>query len=133
MIVDANIATYWFVESPLSSVARTLLVRQDLIAPNLVRWEVARAMQKYVRAGQVSPSQAKLAVDRIAVYIGVFIDGEDLFEASWRIALRESHIVYDCLYVALALERRESLATADRRLAALARKLGIETMLVEPA
>ena len=49
-----------------------------------------------------------------------------------RLALLLAHPIYDCLYLALALERREPLATADRRMAALARTLNIETQLIGP-
>jgi predicted nucleic acid-binding protein len=49
------------------------------------------------------------------------------------VAILQSHKVYDCLYLALALERREPLATADRRLAAVAGTLGLDAVLVEPA
>jgi predicted nucleic acid-binding protein len=47
-------------------------------------------------------------------------------------AARSGHKIYDCLYLALALERHEPLATADRRLASLARSLNIETQLIGP-
>ena len=54
-----------------------------------------------------------------------------LLAAAIDIALANNHKVYDCLYLALAIERGEPLATADRRLAALATALNIETHLVE--
>jgi predicted nucleic acid-binding protein len=54
-------------------------------------------------------------------------------ENATNIAAEVNHKIYDCLYLALALERGEPLATADRRLATLAKELSIETHLIEPA
>ncbi|MBX3577864.1 MAG: type II toxin-antitoxin system VapC family toxin [Rhizobiaceae bacterium] len=131
MIVDANVATYWFVDTPMSPAARDLLARQDLSAPTLARWEMARTLQKYMRAGIVTPDLPRTALERVSIYIPVWIGIDEYLPAAWDIALQENHIVYDCLYLALALERSESFATADRRLAALSHKLGVETVLVE--
>jgi transcription-repair coupling factor (superfamily II helicase) len=55
-----------------------------------------------------------------------------LLPAAFGVAARSGHKIYDCLYLALALERHEPLATADKRLAALARSLNIKTQLIGP-
>ena len=44
---------------------------------------------------------------------------EHLHPLAIDLALARSQPVYDCTYLALALDRREPLATADRRMAAL--------------
>ena len=48
------------------------------------------------------------------------------------IALDTLTPVYDCLYISLALDRNDRIATADRRLAAVAGRLGVGTVLIEP-
>lgn len=60
------------------------------------------------------------------------ISDAELLPQAMSLALRMRHSVYVCLYLALALERRETLITADRRLAALAGTLNIPTELIEP-
>ena len=133
MIVDANIATYWFVETPLSSAARAFLSRTDLIAPDLVRLEIANALLKFLRAGEINDIQLAKAMNQIERTVSEFVDDAILLPRAIEISITANHKIYDCLYLALALERREPLATADRRLAALAQKLAIETQLIEPA
>jgi len=133
MIVDANLATYWYVPSPFSAAASTYMARSDLAAPQIVLPEAANALLKYMRAGQISADDVFTAVGRIPKVITTLIDDSSLTPNAARLSVAHNHKVYDCLYLALALQRREPLATADRRLAALARQLSIETELIEPA
>lgn len=132
MIVDANVAVYWFVSTPLSGGAASLLARDDLVAPKLARLEIARSLISYLQAALISREQALSAIDRVGGYFAELVDDQNLFRPAVDLSIDHHHIVYDCLYLALALERREPLATADRRLAALAERLGIETLLIEP-
>jgi predicted nucleic acid-binding protein len=132
MIVDANVAVYWFVSTALSGRAASLLMRDDLVAPKLARLEVARSLISYVQAALISREQALSAIDRVGGYFAELVDDETLFRQAVDLSINYRHIVYDCLYLALALERRLPLATADRRLAALAERLGVETLLIEP-
>jgi predicted nucleic acid-binding protein len=55
----------------------------------------------------------------------------DLMDEAVALALDNRHPVYDCLYLALAIERREPLLTADRKLAELARGSGVDAVLLE--
>jgi predicted nucleic acid-binding protein len=133
MIADANTATYWFVETPLSSQAKAFLSRTDLIAPNLVRLEMVNALLKFLRAGEIGAPQVAKAMNQMERTISEFVDDSVLLPRAIEISIWANHKIYDCLYLALAIERREPLATADRRMAALAQKLNIETHLIEPA
>lgn len=55
----------------------------------------------------------------------------DYITSAIDIALSEHHSTYDCLYLALAMTENLSLLTADRSLAALAKKLGCQVTLFE--
>ncbi|MBA3446558.1 MAG: type II toxin-antitoxin system VapC family toxin, partial [Pseudaminobacter sp.] len=111
MIVDANVATYWFVDTPLSNAARAILSRADLIAPNLVRLEIANALLKFLRAGEISGIQLAKAMAQTERTISEFIGDHTLLPRAIELAAANNHKIYDCLYLALALERREPLAT----------------------
>jgi predicted nucleic acid-binding protein len=132
MIVDANIATYWYVPSPFSAAATAYMNRVDLVAPQILLPEAANALQKYFRAGQISLPDLYTAIDRIPRLVEEFVSDTALTPMAVRLSIAHNHKIYDCLYLALALDRREPLATADRRMAVLAQSLSIETQLIEP-
>jgi predicted nucleic acid-binding protein len=133
MIIDTNIATYWFVETPLSGASRELLKRADLTAPSLIKLEVASALLKFLRSKLISERQLILAMEQIDRTHAEFVDCSSLLRRAIEISISNRHKIYDCLYLALAVERAETLATADKRLAAAAKALSIETQLIEPA
>ncbi|MDP3897107.1 MAG: type II toxin-antitoxin system VapC family toxin [Mesorhizobium sp.] len=132
-IIDASVATAWFADIQTSVPARLLLSRATLAAPNLLRIELTNALLKYVRAGLLPNTLPTKAVGMLEGTIFHWRDDRELLAVATKIAVTQRHKIYDCLYLALALERREPLATADRRLAAMARDLSIETELIEPA
>lgn len=131
-IVDASVATAWFVEIGTSRSARPLLSRAPLLAPALLRVEVASALLKYVRAGLLSASAPRDAVQALDGIVHEWVEDATLLPSAISLAIRNRHKIYDCLYLALALERREPLVTADRRLAAMAKELSIDIELIEP-
>lgn len=133
MIVDANLAAFWYAPSPFTAAALPFMSREDLAAPQMILPEAASALLKYMRAGQMSAEDVFIAVDRIPRIIRTLVNDAELAPTAARLAVTHPHKIYDCLYLALALERREPLATADRRLATLARKLSIDVQLIEPA
>jgi predicted nucleic acid-binding protein len=131
-IVDASVATAWFVEIGTSRSARPLLSRDPLLAPSLLRVEVASALFKYVRAELLSVSVPLVAVRALDSIVHEWVEDAALLPAAISLAVENRHKVYDCLYLVLALERREPLVTADRRLAAMAQELSINVELIEP-
>jgi predicted nucleic acid-binding protein len=133
MIADANIVVYWFVETPFTRPARALANSHELIAPGFIRLEVANALMKYMRAGVISADGVRDGTAHLDIAISEFVDGVSLVRAAVDLSIEVKHKVYDCLYLALALERQEALATADRRLAEVARRLSIDVQLIEPA
>jgi predicted nucleic acid-binding protein len=88
---------------------------------------------KYIRIGQLETAELFRAARALPIALDELVQDQSLLPAATRIAIDVNHKIYDCLYLALAIERREPLATADRRMAALAQKLNIETHLIEPA
>jgi predicted nucleic acid-binding protein len=61
-VVDANIAVKWFLEERGSKAAEALLSGPDkLIAPALIRVEVAAAITRKVRLGEIETKEAEEA------------------------------------------------------------------------
>lgn len=133
MIVDANVPIYWSIPGPFAAPCARIMSRLDLCAPSFLMVEAANGLLKYARAGVLHIDQIRETVDMIQEAIAEFVFDGGLLEKATHLAWAENHKVYDCLYLALAMQKRQPLATADRRLAVLARKYDIPTELIEPA
>jgi predicted nucleic acid-binding protein len=118
IVIDASVAVKWFSSETGRLAALALLEGRDkLIAPALIRVEVAGALVKKVRTGQVALGaiEAALATWYEAAVTGPLVtvpDDHDLPDAS-RLALELGHPIYDCLYLALANRYSIPLVTAD--------------------
>jgi predicted nucleic acid-binding protein len=130
MIVDASVAVPWLIETPFSKSAR-MLKHERAPTPAFILVETASALLKYVRIGILQGEDFLEALETLPLLFDEMTLDADLRASATTIAMAREHSVYDCLYLALALERRKAFATADRRLALVARTLGIETVLIE--
>ena len=89
-VVDASVAVKWLVTEAFSAEATRLLdAGLTLIAPELLFAEAANALWAICRRGDIA-SASRLAIDL-------------------------DHPVYDCFYLALAVQEQYPVVTADRR------------------
>ena len=120
LVVDASVAVRWVVRTPGSAEARSVLAEHNkrvltVHAPSLQRAEVANALWKYERAGQMSRSQIESAYGRYAG-ASIHYHAEPWLErVALVLAAAHDRSVYDCLYLALSIELGCELLTADRR------------------
>lgn len=120
IVVDASVIVKWFAPEPGNAAAQALVGR-ELVAPALLRVEVASALVKKGMRGELSPDDLKAA---LALWFGGLAEGQvalmpddhDLPEAC-AIALELRHPVPDCLYLAAARRLDSPLITADRKFA----------------
>lgn len=100
------------------------------VAPRLMVVEVASALRQKCARHALTTAQAAEALaatlDAIADGVVDLADDEALVPSALNLALTLSHKVPDCVYLALAEREGALLATADRKLLALARSRGIE-------
>jgi predicted nucleic acid-binding protein len=125
-VVDASVAVKWVVDEPYSDVSAALLDRPIAwLAPRLMLVEAAAALRRKVSARELSSVTGTAALRSIAdaTREGTIqlADDEHLVTEAFLLALDLGHKVPDCLYVALAEREGCALATADQRLASLAR------------
>jgi predicted nucleic acid-binding protein len=132
MIIDASVASHWFVDTEFSLSAAPYRDRPDLSAPGFLLLETANVLYKRSRRKEIEPARCADCIDLLRATIRNWTSDGLLVRMATGIAVERLHPVYDCLYLALALERREPIATADRRLAAMARELSIDVELIEP-
>jgi len=125
-VVDASVAVQWFAREPGSEASATLVEgKQPLVAPDIMPLEVANALWKKVRHGDVPAGDLQPAVTRILASDITLVPTLALLERAVRLAVEISHPVYDCVYLVLAEERGAPLASIDERLRAAARARGL--------
>ncbi len=113
LVIDASIAVKWVVEESGTADALILLQRTKLIAPELLLAECANILWKKVRKKELSAEEGLLAA---RILQGAEIElwpMRSLLEEATRLAVKLDHPAYDCVYLALALERDCRFVTAD--------------------
>lgn len=127
-VVDASVAAKWYFAEPGHEVADRILAagvegERELLAPDLIVPEFANVMWKRVRRRECSRAAAAQILALWDVDCPQLVASSDLAAQAFELAITLGQSVYDCLYLALAIELQASLATADRQLARLARSL----------
>jgi predicted nucleic acid-binding protein len=115
-LIDASIAVKWVVQEDGTSEALGLRRRAKLVAPELLAAECANILWRKVQRDELSRDEAFLAARLIQAADIEFLPARHLLEAATRIAVELDHPAYDCVYLALAVERDCRFVTADERL-----------------
>lgn len=125
-MVDASVAVQWFIPEPGSESSNVLLEStRSLLAPDLMPVEFANALWKKARRGDLSESDVYAALTRLLGADIVLVSTLALLPRATRLAVQTGHPVYDCVYLALAVERGAILATSDARLGRTAAGQGL--------
>lgn len=125
IVLDASVAIQWAVPSTAgtqSDAALRLLGRYvdreiEFVVPDLFWAEVANTLCKGVRQRRWSRADAEDGVAALIAYDFDTVPCLLLMNEAVPIALNFGITLYDCLYVALALQAKADLITADERLA----------------
>lgn len=113
-VIDASVAVKWFIEEEGSQRAEHLLdERVELYAPRILLGEVANALWKSVKRGEVPMPLAEEALRRLPRTVRFLFDTDDFLREALQMAVALDHPVYDCLYVEGARRRELRLVTAD--------------------
>ena len=119
-IVDSNVVAKWLLPEPESNRARALLrPTYRLRAPDLLMPELVNALWKRTMRGQLSEDESNaLLRDFLRFHIDVsvrLLPSQLIVKQALLIAHAERHSIYDCLYLASAVQARCRLITADDR------------------
>jgi predicted nucleic acid-binding protein len=117
IVVDASVALKWVFEEPGTDAALALR-GEELIAPAIWLAEAANALWRHVRLGETSAAEALTRLDELAEAPVATLQIEPHLSRALKLATELSHPVYDCLYLALALNYDTHVVTDDRRFAA---------------
>jgi predicted nucleic acid-binding protein len=130
LIVDASIAVKWLLYEEGSEEARKAVHGHDLAAPAFLRLEVFHVVWRRSRRSEATQKQLHDTLPALNRIIGSFERDEPLIPKAAEIAAAHALAIYDCLYLALALQDRAALITADQKQFAAARrlKIGVQTI-----
>lgn len=125
-VVDASVALKWYFREPGFEVAGRVLAEgiegtRDLLAPDWIVAEVAHALWRKVQREECSGEQAQEILELFGTDAPRLMESVPLAPRALELALRLRAGLYDCLYLAAAIEGEASLVTADARLARCAR------------
>ena len=92
------------------------LRNSTLIAPDLLVAECANILWKKVQRKELQKNEALLAARLLQGAEIELVPTRSLLEATTQLAIELAHPAYDCVYLALAMERGCRFITADDRL-----------------
>ena len=125
LVLDASVAIKWALPSAGESFTREslrLLKRYadsevDFIVPDVFWAEVGNVLWKGVRQRRWLPDQAEVVAGDMRARGFPTVSSLILLPEALTIAFAHDRSVYDCLYVALAVQTKRELITADEKLA----------------
>lgn len=134
-VLDASVALKWAIPSAnetLSAESLQLLKRYvdgeiDFVVPDIFWAEVGNVLWKGVRQRRWPRPLAEAVVLEMRERNFRTVSSHSLMLDALEVALLHDRSVYDCLYVALAIQFKIEMITADERLAnALAARLPVK-------
>ena len=118
LVIDASVAVKWLVaEEGSDAAARLLAGSDDLHAPRLMVSEVANALWRKARLGEIERSQVGASMAVVPEMPVRWSADEEVGADAVRLALALDRPVYDCVHLALAHRIGARLVTADVRFA----------------
>ncbi|MBI1388267.1 MAG: PIN domain-containing protein [bacterium] len=115
-VIDASVAIKWVFVEPLHNEARRILEEGHLLgAPDFLMLECANVCWVKMRRGDIGGDEALRVLTLIRRGIDRFYPLVGLVDRATKIAAEINHPVYDCLYLATAIENQSKLITADRK------------------
>jgi predicted nucleic acid-binding protein len=127
-VVDASVALKWYFPELGSDQAKRVLAEaidgeRQLLAPDLILIEFANVLWKKVQREECDRGEAEEILDAFGTDAPRLVASVPLVPRALELALRLGEVVYDCVYLAAAIEGEASLVTADARLARCARSV----------
>jgi predicted nucleic acid-binding protein len=117
-VVDANVAVKWVVSNPDTDDARAVISsKETLIAPDLLVAEFTNALWRHILVRDIVVGQAIDAIVGLRKVFSELVRSLELAQPALQLAIDLNCSPYDCLYAALALDRKCGFVTADRKFA----------------
>lgn len=118
LVADASVAVKWFVPEVQSAEARQWRTGPDeLHAPAIFfDLEISNILWKKVRRGEITRADADLILAQLPALPLTRHPETPVLALAFDLADRTNRTVYDCLYLAMAVQLGGRMLTADQRL-----------------
>jgi predicted nucleic acid-binding protein len=124
LVLDASAVVRIIEGSPQAVAMGEALASADLVlAPELMLTEVANALWRLQRAGQLEGAGLQQRFERAVALVDHIEPDRTLQAEALALATHLDHPVYDCLYLVLARREVAALLSADQRLLKLAARV----------
>ncbi len=125
LVLDASVAIKWampLAREPFTDESLRLLKRYadgevGFVVPDVFWAELGNVLWKGTRQGRWRQDEAEAVAADMKARDFKTVPSLVLIDEALRIAFAHDRAVYDCLYVALAVQSKTDLITADERLA----------------
>ena len=120
LVPDASVVSKWLLPEEDSNHAIRILDlyqddKLDLCAPSLLMAEVSQVLTKRLRRREINAAQAKKAFEYLLLNAPVPVETYSILQSAFHLSVAHQASYYDCLYLAVALEQRCDMVTADAR------------------
>jgi predicted nucleic acid-binding protein len=125
LVLDASVAIKWaiptarepFTDESLRLLRSYVAGELDFIVPDVFWAEVGNVLWKGARQKRWRQEEAESVTADMRARAFSTVSSLALLPEAMKIAFAHDRVVYDCLYVALAVQSKTDLITADERLA----------------
>lgn len=114
-VVDASVAMKWFIDEEDADKAELLLRSRELIAPAIILGEVGNGLWSKRSTSNIDHDLGQDLIAELPQLLKEIVPIEGLMRNAMQFAFELDHPIYDCVYLALAIQRRLPLVTADKR------------------
>ncbi len=115
-VVDSSVAVKWVLTEDLAADAQRVLASGlELHAPDIFLLELDNVLCKRVRRGEMTLKDAALNRDVVRCFPVKLSPFRDLLKKAFEVANETKRSMYDTLYLALAVQLKCKMVTADRR------------------
>jgi len=105
--------------------------RAEIIAPELVWYELTSTLAKRRRRGHLTEREGRDALDALLSLDITTVGGSDLHRRAYELAGELGHsVAYDATYASVAEQAQCPLWTADGGIATACRQIGLEAHLI---
>jgi predicted nucleic acid-binding protein len=130
LVIDANIIVKLVCNEPgCVEASDRLRFEPALTSPDWVLVEAAHSLRRKSLNGEFEPSDAAYRFDAIQTFFEEIQSSAPLSGKAMALSFELNHWVYDCIYLACALNLGSKLLTADRKFWNAAKRAGYEDVI----